>query len=513
MKCARKRDCSDIDRLFDALRTTSAKQAKARLQALAGISPPLVSAALVELIRDPPWRSPASLTMWTEVFRLLNETSDSSVTSELEVLATEYTRVMPTAVGLKMTKRLLRAIEKLRRTQTVSQPDPSTLDLLDKVEAVIGENRPPRKPVSEADLALEIYAAPSDDAPRAVLADLLEDRGRIRGQFINLQLARAAGASNAEANAAELAIVTGENTTAWSGGLAPALDALIYRRGFLSYVRLKRNMKAFSLLRSSSSWATVEALALPKPAPSHRTITVTDVAALLESQQGASINTLLQASEILVDELERRRLLGQISRLLAYSQSSAPVRLVNLLLRWIAVSKAGVHLGIGLSGSIPEFQFFHLTPLVRADNFSVVRTLTVEIDPHHQFGEMSGWRHVCLDSEIRSLRFNIVGPRPMFAELKRDERGPFRELIVRLESPGDDGALELRLQELVDLHRSLGHELALILDMRTVHCPGLPEQIETCLLSARSRRAIASKSGVRPTVLRGSADRPALRVY
>jgi uncharacterized protein (TIGR02996 family) len=68
-----------------------------------------------------------------------------------------------------------------------------------------------------------VYAAPEDDAPRAVLSDWLQEQNDPRGQFISLQLREHAGtATNAEvAQAQRLVEVHGSQ---WIGNLAPAVD-------------------------------------------------------------------------------------------------------------------------------------------------------------------------------------------------------------------------------------------------------------------------------------------------
>jgi uncharacterized protein (TIGR02996 family) len=88
--------------------------------------------------------------------------------------------------------------------------------------------------VSDDDALLAaIHAAPDDDAPRAVYADALQQRGDPRGEFIALQLAHARGELTSEGLARECALER-EHRELWGGELGRRFFAMAFERGFLA---------------------------------------------------------------------------------------------------------------------------------------------------------------------------------------------------------------------------------------------------------------------------------------
>jgi uncharacterized protein (TIGR02996 family) len=90
-----------------------------------------------------------------------------------------------------------------------------------------------------------VYAAPDDDAPRAVLADALQERGDPRGDFIALQLARPTAETDARA-----AMLVDEHGSRWLGELAPLLAQVGWERGFpaRAHISVKQPSDARRLL-------------------------------------------------------------------------------------------------------------------------------------------------------------------------------------------------------------------------------------------------------------------------
>jgi uncharacterized protein (TIGR02996 family) len=117
------------------------------------------------------------------------------------------------------------------------------------------------------DLLADVYANPRDDAPRLVLADLLQERGDPRGEFIALQC-RGAPLDKA-ARARERALLAA-HARAWMGPLAPAIAKSarhkpVFRRGFLAaaYVTFKHPSEAERLGREPA-WATLDEIGFGK---------------------------------------------------------------------------------------------------------------------------------------------------------------------------------------------------------------------------------------------------------
>lgn len=128
-------------------------------------------------------------------------------------------------------------------------PAPVALDAAEL--ATWGAIEPPRPKHDASALFREVLAAPRDDAPREVLADVLQETGDPRGAFIALQLREARGEASAEAiaEAEELIARHGKD---WLGALRSIVYRAWFRRGFLSRLELAGAW-------SSNAWDTVAA--------------------------------------------------------------------------------------------------------------------------------------------------------------------------------------------------------------------------------------------------------------
>ena len=111
-----------------------------------------------------------------------------------------------------------------------------------------------------AALFAQIYAAPQDDAPRAVLGDLLMEAEDPRGEFIQLQLS-----ADSPTSSARQAQLLEQHREAWLGPLAPALEAAIFRRGLLAEVTLGEITPHLrKRLVGRAEWATVETITISR---------------------------------------------------------------------------------------------------------------------------------------------------------------------------------------------------------------------------------------------------------
>ncbi|MFT3709203.1 MAG: TIGR02996 domain-containing protein [Archangium sp.] len=109
-----------------------------------------------------------------------------------------------------------------------------------------------------------IRAQPDDDRLREVYADLLLERGDVRGEFIALQLKRARGQGTTVDLRRERELLN-TNWHTWAGPLAKALhrDESTFERGFLAHVTIPRvstPKKLLAQLPGDPHWATVQSL-------------------------------------------------------------------------------------------------------------------------------------------------------------------------------------------------------------------------------------------------------------
>lgn len=114
------------------------------------------------------------------------------------LIALDDVRVVPTLEALAADPKRLHAVihrenaKQLAETlATIKAVTPKAADeaLIARADEAIAKAKP-HPDADPAQLFAKVYADPTDDAIRAVLADLLTERGDPRGEFIALQLAR-----------------------------------------------------------------------------------------------------------------------------------------------------------------------------------------------------------------------------------------------------------------------------------------------------------------------------------
>lgn len=112
-----------------------------------------------------------------------------------------------------------------------------------------------------------VWADPTNDAPRAVLADALSERGDPRGEFISLQLARHAGSSTVESRRRERELLTTHHDS-WVGPIAPLIEHahVAFERGFVSECRL-RAVKEAKRPKRHPAWSTITGFSADPKAP------------------------------------------------------------------------------------------------------------------------------------------------------------------------------------------------------------------------------------------------------
>lgn len=110
--------------------------------------------------------------------------------------------------------------------------------------------------VREALLFDQVCAAPEDDAPRAVLADWLLERGDPLGEYVTLALA--SGSERAE----RLRAVEEALGDAWLGPLAAVAppEGRRFARGFVQELAVYGDWRGFEALANAWQWGSVETL-------------------------------------------------------------------------------------------------------------------------------------------------------------------------------------------------------------------------------------------------------------
>jgi uncharacterized protein (TIGR02996 family) len=184
---------------------------------------------------------------WSALITLVVDHQDPRAADQLEALAKRYAGVLH-ASYLDLSATITWFQNQLRNAATqlrVRIPEPLVLDAgtqkaCEKIAAALD---------IEDELLAAIYADPHDDNARAVYADLLQQRGDPRGEFIALQLA-----NRDEARAAELLRA---HVDAWLGVLAPyvVVHRCKFERGFPYDVTL--NGVDVDPIAKHPAWSTV----------------------------------------------------------------------------------------------------------------------------------------------------------------------------------------------------------------------------------------------------------------
>jgi len=214
---------------------------------------PRMAAWALRWIEKPPNNGPHENPFFDGLVAILERTMDPRLLPSLERVTAERSRqAMRWAVPDRSWAGLAAHRDALR-TLTVPVLDASARATLDAVRErilAVPESEDP-VPLFEA-----VFADPTDNAARAVLGDLLQQRGDPRGELIALQLARSA--TGKRKNPRETAL---ERTWAreWRGALAPAIDDVAYERGF-PYRGRWRGGAAAEATVGVSAWATIIAL-------------------------------------------------------------------------------------------------------------------------------------------------------------------------------------------------------------------------------------------------------------
>lgn len=258
LKVAKKAPPSERGPLLASVTTAALSDVTRRLELLAQWSrDPRTSRMLLELLSGVPWSSDSSKPAWTAAFALMVKQADARFVAASKELPSKW-KVRST-MRQWLERAFARAIERLEpiAATALSTQERAALTKAVTTHAKAKASRAGAK--DEASLLQAIYATPADDGPRAVLADLLQERNDPRGEFIALQLANDARANK----------LLAANAKKWVGELAPVLTTeLEFRRGFPAVGRTKfRHQADAEKFGGRPEWATFEELEWGTPTP------------------------------------------------------------------------------------------------------------------------------------------------------------------------------------------------------------------------------------------------------
>jgi hypothetical protein len=239
----RSKDVLDLPRLLESIPESISRLQLERTQALSAWPPhPLVQRTI--------------LGWWTAADRRL--TAVAPVLADLVEAAAdpifENTLSSLMATVLLATRRvgrahakLLRSLAQVSRTWQAPNHTSSEHQALDGLFALVPGASPAQR---TDDLFARVYAAPDDDALRALLADALVAKADPRGELISLQLLRSDKPTRAEKR------LLAQWSDIWLGRLSPCFRrGVVFRRGFPSHGAYEKGGDP-----TWPEWATFESL-------------------------------------------------------------------------------------------------------------------------------------------------------------------------------------------------------------------------------------------------------------
>ncbi len=220
----------------------SSRVAAERVAALAPWDAPAIEEALFRVLEAPPWRALSAAPFFSQAVKALSHSEGA----RLLALGERYSDVIPTSAGHRYGKLMVRAGKAARKKQwpeLASEP----LDALEK--ALVGKAVPKSRTLEQ--LYAAVYAAPTDDGPRRVLADALLEAGDPRGELIALQL------SGGDPERVEALLK--KHGEKWLGPLAKGVNPefVRWRAGFPEAVGLFRSLALLPKAVGHAEWATV----------------------------------------------------------------------------------------------------------------------------------------------------------------------------------------------------------------------------------------------------------------
>jgi uncharacterized protein (TIGR02996 family) len=263
-------DLLDLPRLFAAIvPAVKSGPAAERVKRLSRWKDPRVVTGVLGLLERPGRSATAALPYFKTCIETLKNSGDVRAREGLTSLSTRYKAIVTSTMGEVVASHCAKAARAMAASNppTLPEADVKRLDELEQRFEVEKRGTDSKAAddtrAKQRDEALldAIYASPDDDGPRLVFADALSERVDERGEFITLQVQRAAGQGSLETLAREQVLYRNRlRVAAWNLPLSSGGECFV-ARGFPSVVRL--SARSTRTVIGSPAWATVEGVRLP----------------------------------------------------------------------------------------------------------------------------------------------------------------------------------------------------------------------------------------------------------
>ncbi len=292
-----KHDPLDLPRLFAAIvPAVKSGPAAERVKLLSHWKDPRIVSGVLALLEKPGRSATTTLPYFKACIEALKSSGDVRARDGLTSLSTRYKAIVNSAMGEVVAGHCAKAAQAMAslKEPTLSDADAKRLDELEqgydleKRATASQASDVKRAKQSDDGLLAAIYANPDDDGPRLVFADTLTERGDERGEFISLQVRRAAGQGSLETLAREQALYRDHlRVAAWNLPLSSGGECFV-RRGFPSVVRL--SSRSTKTVIGSPAWATVEGMMLPNGVSAKQLNALVDDPVMSRVRRVASLN-------------------------------------------------------------------------------------------------------------------------------------------------------------------------------------------------------------------------------
>lgn len=269
-------DPYDFPRLMATLAKAQSPDAKERVERMASRNDPRVVPSLLAIASEPPYTAGTSKKFWQAVVAALEASRDPRARDGMMDLSKRYKAINDTEMGAWVASAMFRAAGKIV-DPTLDAKTEKALEALEiEVLGAIAKAAPkPKRGPSLDEAFADVVKDLADDAPRLVFADILTDRGDPRGEFILLQVDRAAGRGTPERSDVERTkYIRKDILTTWKAPLSTAADKVTFDRGFPYRVALAK--KGLATVLDAPEWGTVRELSQLLYAPVKALLTFLD---------------------------------------------------------------------------------------------------------------------------------------------------------------------------------------------------------------------------------------------
>jgi len=260
-----KRRSVDVARIVAELPHASLIRAKDHVERLAVMEPdPRVARALLDHVAT--HRYNLFHPIWTGIFRELRRHGDERICQALEGL------LPPDDVSgaNNLRSRIQYALDHIPRSLPQSDEQRRRLEsivaAIDSLNLELPADAPPKERGDEAALFEQMIDRPEDDEVRLVLADIYAERGEVRAELIQLQIANTRADKPLVKNVKREQQILKKHLVELLGPIEPLVDkgTVRFSRGFLAHAELKtktaaqRELLSHPLLRTLQSVSTRE---------------------------------------------------------------------------------------------------------------------------------------------------------------------------------------------------------------------------------------------------------------